>query len=224
MKNKVLKVGALVTILVIPAFLFLMAHILGENHFALPKLISIGVDTVYRDNQVVIDSIYHQVRSIEGLDEENNNFNSKDWRGKIVVYSAIFTNCKDICPLITSNLNKVHSAYLSDTNVAILSLSVDPIRDTPKILGIYKKMYDIENSSWKFLQVLPKENVYDFLIRGLYLSSGEKSGTQMDFFHSENVVLVDGNSFIRGYFDATNAEQVDELIGAIKILKQEDEK
>ena len=85
-------------------------------------------------------------------------------------------------------------------------------------------MFDISNEQWKFLQVKPKQKVYDFLTSQLFLSGGENESTEDVFFHSENVVLVDGKGVIRGYFDATNAEKIDELIGAIKILKSEDER
>lgn len=224
MNKKYSKVGLLVFILVIPAFLFLMAHLLGENHFGLPKYFPIGVQSDTIEGKLQVDSVYHQIGSVTGMDENGTSFSTEEYKGNIIVYAAFFTNCNTICPLINSNLCKVNSAYLQDTSIALISLSVDPEQDVPTVLKEYKQLFDIKNDRWKFLQVFPKQKVYEFLTTELYLSGGENESTKDVFFHSENVVLVDRNGVIRGYFDATNAEKIDELIGAIKILKSEDER
>jgi protein SCO1/2 len=42
-----------------------------------------------------------------------------------------------------------------------------------------------------------------------------------DFIHTNNFVLIDENKQIRGYYDGTNVNEVDELIEDIYTLQKE---
>ena len=42
-----------------------------------------------------------------------------------------------------------------------------------------------------------------------------------DFMHTNNFVLIDSKRRIRGYYDGTNPDEVDELIADIRILQSE---
>ncbi len=49
----------------------------------------------------------------------------------------------------------------------------------------------------------------------------EGDGGPDDFVHTENFVLVDPQRRLRGFYDGTNAKDVDRLIGDIhKLLKE----
>jgi protein SCO1 len=57
-------------------------------------------------------------------------------KGKAVVVCFIYTSCPDICPIIAASL---HQAYImlkpaTQAKVALLAVSVDPLRDTPDAL------------------------------------------------------------------------------------------
>lgn len=54
-----------------------------------------------------------------------------DYRGKVVVLTFLYTNCPDICPLITTKLHETSEQLGGDAGrTAILAVSVDPARDT----------------------------------------------------------------------------------------------
>jgi protein SCO1/2 len=59
------------------------------------------------------------------------------YRGKAVLVTFLYTNCPDVCPLITSNLrvalNLMSAAERRE--VQIVAVSVDPRRDTPKAVA-----------------------------------------------------------------------------------------
>ncbi len=42
-----------------------------------------------------------------------------------------------------------------------------------------------------------------------------------DMVHTENFVLVDKNRQIRGFYDGTNPEAIEELMQDLEVLKQE---
>ncbi|HEY1833531.1 MAG TPA: SCO family protein [Solirubrobacteraceae bacterium] len=65
--------------------------------------------------------------------------NIDSYRGKAVLVTFLYTNCPDVCPLITSNLrvalNLMGKAEAS--KVQVIAVSVDPKGDTPKAIGAF---------------------------------------------------------------------------------------
>ena len=63
--------------------------------------------------------------------------NIASYRGKAVLVTFLYTNCPDICPLITSNLRVAENLMGSkvDEKVQIIAVSVDPKGDTPKAVA-----------------------------------------------------------------------------------------
>ena len=85
-------------------------------------------------------------------------------RGKIVLISFLYTSCTDICPILTHNLSDVQNS-LGDRFgkvVFFVSISVDPVYDTPEELKKYAERYETK-PGWTFLTG-PKKDV-DAVIR-----------------------------------------------------------
>lgn len=66
-----------------------------------------------------------------------------DYRGKVVLLYFGYTHCPDVCPLTLAQLHVVMQRLgpLAD-DVRILFVSVDPARDTPKIMHAYVNAFD----------------------------------------------------------------------------------
>jgi protein SCO1/2 len=71
--------------------------------------------------------------------------NIDSYRGKAVLVTFLYTNCPDICPLITSNLrvalNLMGPAVAS--KVQIIAVSVDPRGDTPKAVAAFLARHEM---------------------------------------------------------------------------------
>jgi protein SCO1 len=65
--------------------------------------------------------------------------NIDDYRGKAVLVTFLYTNCPDICPLITSDLRVALNLMGPKTakKVQIIAVSVDPRGDTPKAVAAF---------------------------------------------------------------------------------------
>ncbi len=78
----------------------------------------------------------------------------KQFRGKVVFVSFIFTTCSGSCPATTHRLAKVQDAIaragLKD-QVQFVSITLDPARDTPGRLRDYTQLYEIDPANWCFL-------------------------------------------------------------------------
>jgi len=79
----------------------------------------------------------------------------EDFRGQYVVMGFVYTNCPDICPLITQNLIKIQKDLGYPSNVQFLGVSFDPVRDTPEILHRYKEVFKVDENV-NFLTGEPK--------------------------------------------------------------------
>jgi len=79
----------------------------------------------------------------------------EDFRGQYVVMGFVYTNCPDICPLITQNLIKIQKDLGYPSNVQFLGVSFDPLRDTPEILHRYKEVFKVDENV-NFLTGEPK--------------------------------------------------------------------
>jgi protein SCO1/2 len=62
-------------------------------------------------------------------------------RGRYVLVTFIYTQCPDVCPLITQNLNTALRVIgpKARKQVRVLAVSVDPAGDTPKAVKAYER-------------------------------------------------------------------------------------
>ncbi len=119
-----------------------------------------------------------------------------DLRGKPFMLNFIFTRCTDaqMCPLSTSKmaqLQKLAAAKGISDQIQFVSISLDPVFDTPGVLRSYADGYGIDSSNFHFLTG-PKEAVR-LMLKSLgvtLIESGE------GLTHSLATVLVDKNGTI----------------------------
>ena len=73
-------------------------------------------------------------------DQNGNDVSLSDFEGKVVVVMFTYTACPDVCLAVENNMAYIQSK-LDDNgiedNVAILSISIDPARDTVEKLSEY---------------------------------------------------------------------------------------
>src|SRR5699024_5086046 len=62
-----------------------------------------------------------------------------------------YTSCSTVCPQLEMNVKEVYDqipeAYLED-DIVFLSVSFDPERDTPDVLGKYRNYFDTAEDEW----------------------------------------------------------------------------
>jgi len=67
------------------------------------------------------------------------------YRGKAVLVTFLYTNCPDICPLITSQLRVAQNLMgpSVSSKVQIIAVSVDPRGDTPKAVAAFLARHEM---------------------------------------------------------------------------------
>ena len=78
-------------------------------------------------------------------------------KGNIVVISFIFTNCQGACPLMTRNLTMIRDMLPSNVRdeIQFISISLDPVRDTPAAMKEFAQTHDADQERWLWLTGQP---------------------------------------------------------------------
>jgi protein SCO1/2 len=102
-------------------------------------------------------------------------------------------------------------------DVRLISHSVDPENDTPSQLKAYGERIGQDPEVWKLLTG-KKEDLYDLARNGYFLTAIESDTAAGGIFHSDIFAVVDRSGRIRGYYDGTDTEEVDQLLEAVEQL------
>jgi protein SCO1 len=155
-------------------------------------------------------------------DQRGKPFGSRELAGKIWVTDFFFTSCQGVCPLLSERMAEVGKrARHLGPDFHLVSISIDPERDTPERLAAYAARYGANPISWSFLTG-PEAAIQATVVDGFKIGAGkERAGGSADggagfweIFHGEKLVLVDRQMRIRGYFPAT-PEGLDKLMEAV---------
>lgn len=165
------------------------------------------------------DTVYHQIAEFKFLNQEGDSISNADVAGKVYVADFFFTTCPTICPIMKKEMLRVYELYKDNPNFKILSHSIDPTHDTQEVLKDFAEKLGVEDATtWNFLTG-PSQKIYE-IGQTSYLTTAQEDQLEPGgFLHSGAFVLVDQNGHIRGVYDGTKADQVDDLIRDIpKIL------
>ena len=177
---------------------------------------------VIKNGEVRIDTQYHKIPAFSFTTQHGTPVTNEAMSGKIYVANFFFTNCLGMCLKMSHQFSRLQEAFLNEPDVLLLSHTVDPERDTVETLAAYAQQYGAIREKW-FLVTGDKPALYEQARKGYFVSATEGDGGPGEFVHTEKFILVDKSSNIRGYYDGTNKEEVDELIRDIKFLLWEEE-
>lgn len=158
------------------------------------------------------------VPSFQLIDQSGAPFGSLQLLGKIWIADFVYSTCPGPCPMISSRMAELQKP-LRDTDVKLVSFSVDPQHDTPPVLRDYAAKLGAQPGRWYFLTG-DKGQIYRLSRDGFKLAAadGEAAGP----IHSTRMVLVDRRGEIRGYYDATDADAVTRLLADANHLLREE--
>jgi protein SCO1 len=123
-----------------------------------------------------------------------------DLRGQVVLVGFVFTTCNGTCPATTHRMSQVQQLLRSrglNANVRLLSITLDPSRDTPDALRRYQRLYDVDSKQWSFLTGPPADVAKTIAAWGMWARA--TANGQLD--HPSRVFLVDARGRIREIYN-----------------------
>ena len=163
---------------------------------------------------------YHTVKDFELLNQNGDTITQEDYKDKIYVADFFFTTCLTICPVMTDHMLKIQEKIKDDPEVLLLSHTVFPKTDSVPVLKEYAEEKGVIDAKWN-LVTGDKKQIYDLARKSYLASKSNGDGGPYDMIHTENFVLVDKEKRIRGFYDGTDAEAIDDLMHDIKVLQME---
>ena len=142
----------------------------------------------------------------------------RDLRGKVVAVTFIYTGCADTCPLLTAKMAALQAKLGADfgPRVFFASVTVDPERDTPDVLGRYARTHGANPAGWAFLTGTPGE-IHDVERRyGIYA----KRSARGDVDHTFLTSLIDQDGVLRVQYLGVRFDP-DEMLADLKALLAE---
>lgn len=162
---------------------------------------------------------YGPVGSFALTNQFDQKFGSENLAGKIWIADFVFTRCHGPCPIISSRMSELQKP-LRDTDVHLVSFSVDPEADTPAVLRAYAEKLKAQEGRWDFLTG-PKSAIYDLSVKAFKLAVSEQGDEPGQPVHSTRFVLVDRRGDIRGYYDALAPDGVTKVLADASHLRRE---
>ena len=161
----------------------------------------------------------HRILDFELLNQEGDTVRRADVEGQILVVDFFFTRCATICPKMTANLKLIHDRLNPTWPVQIMSHSVTPQADSVSVLHTYATKQEANPDFWWFLTGA-KTDIYKLARRSYFSCLDEGDGGFQDFVHTENVVLVDDQGRLRGFYDGTDSQAMSRLFSDLRFLVQ----
>ncbi len=193
-------------------------------------------------------SVYGPVPEFAFVERSGRTIERSEFLGKVWVIDFIYTRCADTCPLQSAEMKRLQADLATEPDVRLVSITVDPIRDTGKVLSRYADRFGADPKRWLFLTG-DKEAIHRFAMQGLHLpvlEPGDRAGGEVPGvvsrvrrmlepkaavaddgsrasapLHSARFVLVDRRARIRGYYESATAESLQSLRKAIRHLLSE---
>ena len=162
--------------------------------------------------------------------QEGNKVTNATYLGKVFVIEFFFTSCPTICPKMNQSMLVIEKQFFGNPNFGIASITIDPEKDSPKVLKKHAKLLGATSSNWHFLTG-DKKYIFDLANKGFNLYAGENEKVNGGFEHSGLFALIDKNGNIRCrkdkfgnpilYYDGLDPEGVKDIQEDIKLLLKE---
>ncbi|MDP1727149.1 MAG: SCO family protein [Bacteroidota bacterium] len=173
------------------------------------------------DGKTIVDTIYQSIPPFSFLNQDGVNITNASLKGNIYVADFFFITCPTICPIMKREMLRVYEKYKGNPNIILISHTIDPEHDTLALLKDFCTRMGSDGKQWMFLTG-EKEKIYEIAEKGYYSTALADSTEPGGFIHSGGFILVDKQQHVRGIYDGTETEEVDQLMKDMDILLKEE--
>lgn len=135
------------------------------------------------------NSIYHI--DSNWLNHNNNKVNIASLEGKVQVMAFVYTYCEHSCPIILAKLKYIENNISPEKKdeINFLLISLDPKRDTPKVLNDYMKKKELNENTWQMFSGDPDDVIELSALIGVRYKP--MNNEEKDIAHSNMISILD---------------------------------
>ncbi len=189
--------------------------------YALPILLAIALVAFITIRPVQVLPRITLAPGYSLIAQDGTRLTNEDMRGKITLYNFTYSQCQAPCPqtsqvmqMVQDRLGEVESGEIP---LQLVTISVDPERDTPEILQAYAESLNAEPDRWHFASG-PVDRL-KWIIGGgfgIYFDHREDHSIKLD----PAFALVDGVGILRAEY-RTAAPEVDRILRDMSLIVKE---
>lgn len=173
------------------------------------------------DGKTIVDTVYQTIPAFSYLNQDSVRISDKDFDNKIYVADFFFTSCNSICPIMHRNMMEVYKKYKDNPDVKILSHSIDVKYDVPSRLKTYANKLGVENDKWAFVHG-SRDSIFGVAAKSYLVAAYEDEADPQGLVHQGWFVLIDTKKQIRGAYDGTKEDQVQQMMLDMDRLLEEE--
>lgn len=173
--------------------------------------------------------IYWHAPDFALVDQRGDTLRSAELRGTPWLASFVFTNCTGVCPMISGRMARLRDTLAARGDlpgrIRLVSITVDPARDTPEVLERYAERFGgSPPSEWAFLTGGSPDSIRSMIQNGFRVSAVDPgqmpAGATSDYQvqHSPRILLVDRTGRVRGTYDAIEQGLVGRVLADLDVL------
>lgn len=186
----------------------------------LPILGRKEIKNVTFEGKIQADTIYHSIPEFNFTNQNGDIITEETFKDKIYVADFFFTTCPTICPIMKTQMLRVYEKYKDHPDVMILSHTIDPEYDSVEVLHEFADRLGVTGDTWQFVTG-DKDEIYTIGQNSYMVTAREDPNEPGGYLHSGAFLLVDKKRRIRGIYDGTKEEKVDELMVDMERLLKE---
>lgn len=237
--KKINTILAVAVCILLPVVSYFIIKKYTDSHVHMPQKYfydALNNDTVRGKKQT--DTAWHHVKNFSMVNQFGDTVNLDMLKGKVIILDFFFTHCPTICPALTRSMKMIQNTLGTDTGFHLISITIDPRRDTVSALRSYAQKNGINKDNWWLCSVVG-DSVENIMYHEF--KAGFQEDSVIQFVHTPDIYLLDRNRIIRGknvpdvieentaggssrFYDGTDSADVFRLIndaGLVKLEKTE---
>lgn len=120
--------------------------------------------------------------------------------GSVWIADFIFTSCAGQCEGMSARMARLQHELPQRPDLRLVSITVDPENDTPEKLAAYAEKKQAVPGRWLFLTAKDYATIHRLSVQGFKMTTMPAPEPGAEIVHSPNLVLVDREGKIRGYY------------------------
>ena len=149
-----------------------------------------------RSTALVGERFYDSFSGMQLLNQNGQSLRLPDLQGKVTLFNFIFTSCSSVCPVQTHALVQMLDGLPPEvrTRVHLVSVSLDPLSDTPQALKVFAKRFNADRDNWSFVTGRPQD--IERLAESLWLFQNGKGRAALET-HDISLWIIDVQGSVR---------------------------
>lgn len=223
-KFPIFKILILVTILAVPGFLYYLLQAKGQNRYKPlpiygPKEVAKTFTT--KRGKKIPDTIYHQIPGVKFISSTGDSIDFGKLNKELLIVHFFYTRNGSPLKEMNETMKGIREEFKDNKLIRFISISVDPDFDKPQVLRNYANQINKDLKRWDLITadtaiVYPLARDY-FFVNALKGDNGDT-----DFIFSDQLILLDVNHRIRGYYKATSKDEMKKLSDELKVMITEE--